>query len=147
MAIPPPPPAAPGVSAPDPVSKNKTKSGIFLLRPSNPQVSQDVVCRVPRFGEVRVAILALLTFTALSGFRSCGVVTTKFSGHAVTFRKFAHRLRRYSEIFVCLDSHLIWQSAKSDVECGSAVGVISHKGLLTADISLALFYAATNTIR
>jgi hypothetical protein len=42
---------------------------------------------------------------------------------------------RYSEIFVCLNSHLIWQAAKSDVERGSA-------GLLTADVSLALFYAA-----
>jgi hypothetical protein len=28
------------------------------------------------FGEVRVATLALLTFTALSGLRSCGVVIT-----------------------------------------------------------------------
>jgi hypothetical protein len=38
------------------------------------------------FGETRVATLALLTFTALSGWRSWGVVITKFSGHAVTFR-------------------------------------------------------------
>jgi hypothetical protein len=38
------------------------------------------------FGEVRVATLALLIFTALSGWRSCGVVTTKFSDHVVTFR-------------------------------------------------------------
>src|SRR5438034_39460 len=38
------------------------------------------------FGEVRVATLALLTFTALSGWRSSGVVITKFSGHAATFR-------------------------------------------------------------
>jgi hypothetical protein len=38
------------------------------------------------FGEVRVATLALLTFSALSGRRSCGVVITKFSGHTVTFR-------------------------------------------------------------
>ena len=29
------------------------------------------------FGEVRVAALALLTFTALSGWRSCGIVITK----------------------------------------------------------------------
>src|SRR5262245_49691398 len=39
-----------------------------------------------RFGEVRVATLALLIFTALSGWRSCGVVITKFSDHVVTFR-------------------------------------------------------------
>jgi hypothetical protein len=38
------------------------------------------------FGEVRVATLALLIFTALSVWRSCGVVITKFSDHVVTFR-------------------------------------------------------------
>jgi hypothetical protein len=38
------------------------------------------------FGETRVVRLALLTFTALSGLRSCGVMITKFSGHAFTFR-------------------------------------------------------------
>jgi hypothetical protein len=38
------------------------------------------------FGETRVARLTLLTFTALSVLRSCGVVITKFSGHAATFR-------------------------------------------------------------
>src|SRR5262252_1819703 len=38
------------------------------------------------FGEVRVATLALLIFTALSGRRSCGVVITKFSDHVVTLR-------------------------------------------------------------
>jgi hypothetical protein len=38
------------------------------------------------FGEVRVAALALLIFTALSGWRSCGVVITKFSDHVVIFR-------------------------------------------------------------
>ena len=38
------------------------------------------------FGETRVATLALLTFTALSGWFSCGVVITKFPAHAVTFR-------------------------------------------------------------
>jgi hypothetical protein len=38
------------------------------------------------FGEVRVATLALLIFTALSRRRSCGVVITKFSDHVVTFR-------------------------------------------------------------
>ena len=37
-------------------------------------------------GETRVATLALLTFTALSGWCPCGVVTTQFSGHVVTFR-------------------------------------------------------------
>jgi hypothetical protein len=36
------------------------------------------------FGETRVATLALLTVTTPS--LACGVVMTKFSGHAVTFR-------------------------------------------------------------
>jgi hypothetical protein len=38
------------------------------------------------FGDVRVATLALLTLTALSGLRSRGVVIAKFSGHTVTLR-------------------------------------------------------------
>ena len=43
--------------------------------------------RVPYcLGEKRVAALALLTFTALSGSRSCGVTITKVSDHAVTLR-------------------------------------------------------------
>jgi hypothetical protein len=46
------------------------------------------VCRAAPycFGEVRVATLALLIFTALSGWRSCGVVIIKLSDHVVTFR-------------------------------------------------------------
>src|SRR5262249_51483719 len=42
--------------------------------------------RLYSFGDVRVATLALLIFTALSGWCSWGVVMTKFSGHVVTFR-------------------------------------------------------------
>jgi hypothetical protein len=38
------------------------------------------------FGAVRVAMFTLLTFTALLGSRSCGVVIAKFSGQAVIFR-------------------------------------------------------------
>jgi hypothetical protein len=38
------------------------------------------------FGETRVATLALLTFTALSGWRSSGVVIAKFSAHSVILR-------------------------------------------------------------
>jgi hypothetical protein len=38
------------------------------------------------FGAVRVATFALLTFTALSGSPSCGIVIAKFSGQAVIFR-------------------------------------------------------------
>jgi hypothetical protein len=39
-----------------------------------------------RFGEVRVAILTLLTLTTFSGWQSCGVVIPKFSGQTVTLR-------------------------------------------------------------
>src|SRR5262249_5912289 len=42
--------------------------------------------RLYSFGDVRVATLALLIFTALSGWCSWGVVMTKFSGHVITFR-------------------------------------------------------------
>src|SRR5262249_49504003 len=38
------------------------------------------------FGTTRVAVVALLTFTEISGKRSRGLVITKFPGHAVTFR-------------------------------------------------------------
>ena len=38
------------------------------------------------FGVTRVACVALLIRIALSEWRSCGVVITKFSGHAVTLR-------------------------------------------------------------
>src|SRR5262249_56699769 len=38
------------------------------------------------FGETRVALVALLTFTVPAGSIAGGVVTTKFSGHAVSFR-------------------------------------------------------------
>src|SRR5215471_4581738 len=44
------------------------------------------MCGPYGFGEVRVAEVALLIFTVLSGWRSCGVVITKFSDHVVTFR-------------------------------------------------------------
>jgi hypothetical protein len=56
--------------------------------------------------------------------------------------KFANRVCRYSEIFVSLNSHLIWQTGKSDVERGSAFGLISHGGLPYCAIRLALFYAS-----
>jgi hypothetical protein len=59
------------------------------------------------FGEVRVATLALLTLITLSARRSSGVVIAKLSGHTVTFRS-SPTVCAYSEIFVCLHSHLIW---------------------------------------
>src|SRR5919204_1851596 len=52
--------------------------------------------------------------------------------------KFANGVCRYSEIFVCLNSHLIWQAAKSDLERGSAFGLVSHKGLPYCPNSLPL---------
>jgi hypothetical protein len=40
---------------------------------------------------------------------------------------------RYSEIFVCLNSHLIWQAAKSDVERGNTFALIAgHRSSLIA---------------
>ena len=56
--------------------------------------------------------------------------------------KFSYGVCRYSEILVCLNSHLIWQAAKSDVEGGSAFRFISHKGLPYCPSSLPLLYAA-----
>jgi len=41
--------------------------------------------------------------------------------------KFGNGLCGYSDASVHLDSHLIWQAAKSYVERGSAFGFISHK--------------------
>ena len=38
------------------------------------------------FGEVRIAILTLLTLTMLPRYRSCGVVITKLSGETLTLR-------------------------------------------------------------
>lgn len=38
------------------------------------------------FGDVRAALLALLTLTALLGWPSRGVIIAKFSGHAAIFR-------------------------------------------------------------
>src|SRR5499427_9635755 len=54
--------------------------------------------------------------------------------------KFSNGVCRHSEIFVRLNSHLIWQAAKSDVECGSAFRFISHKGLPYCPNSLPLRY-------
>jgi hypothetical protein len=50
--------------------------------------------------------------------------------------KLSNGVCRYSEIFVCLNSHLIWQAAKSDVERGSAFGLISHRASLIARYQL-----------
>jgi hypothetical protein len=46
--------------------------------------------------------------------------------------KFANGFCRYSGAWVYLDPHLIWQPTKSYVECGNALGLISHKDSLTA---------------
>jgi hypothetical protein len=49
--------------------------------------------------------------------------------------KFANSVCRNSEILVCLDPHLIRQAAESDMECGSAFRLVSHKGLPYCPIS------------
>jgi hypothetical protein len=47
--------------------------------------------------------------------------------------KFSNGVCRYSEIFVCLNSHLIWQAAKSDVERGNTFALIAgHRSSLIA---------------
>jgi hypothetical protein len=80
------------------------------------------------FGEVRVATLALLTYYAV-GTALLRRRYRQILGPCPHFPKFSNRVCGYPEIFVCLNSHLIWQAAKGDVERGSALGLISHKGL------------------
>jgi hypothetical protein len=79
------------------------------------------------FGETRVATFALLTFTALSLSRSCGVVIAKLSGHAASFRSSP---TVFGDGWMPLNSHLIWQATNSYVECGDAFGLIPHEGFL-----------------
>jgi hypothetical protein len=76
------------------------------------------------FGETRVATLALLTFTALSGWRSSGVVIAKFSAHSVILRSSPTVFADHSDIWVHVDPHLIWQATKSYVERGNAFALI-----------------------
>jgi hypothetical protein len=56
--------------------------------------------------------------------------------------KFTNGVRRYSEVLVCLNSHLIWQTPRAMWSAAVLLGLYRIRGLLTADISLALFYAA-----
>jgi hypothetical protein len=79
------------------------------------------------FGDVRVAPFALLTFTALLGSRSCGVVIAKFSGPRRHLAKFADGLWRRLDAWVHLDPHLIWQATESYVERGDAFGLVAHE--------------------
>jgi hypothetical protein len=60
----------------------------YQCRPPSAYIGNESIfeLRPYGFGERRFALLALLTFITLSGWRSCGVVITKFSGHAVTLR-------------------------------------------------------------
>ena len=76
------------------------------------------------FGDVRVATFALLTFTALLGSRSCGVVIAKFS--ARHFPKFADGLWRRLNAWVHLDPHLIRQATEGDMERGDAFELVAH---------------------
>ena len=56
--------------------------------------------------------------------------------------KFADSLRRYSDVPIHLDPHLIWQATKSYVERGRAFWLVSHYvlphwyGLLTHDLPI-----------
>ena len=80
------------------------------------------------FGDTRAFTLALLIFTAPSGWCSCGVVITKFSGPCRHLPKFTNGRRGHSDVWVRLDPHLTWQATKSYVERGNALGLILHKG-------------------
>ena len=73
------------------------------------------------FGETRVARLALLTFTAPSASSSDGVVITRFSGHAATFR--SNGLCRDLDAGFHLDPHLIWHATKSNVRASMFFGL------------------------
>ena len=79
------------------------------------------------FGETRVATFALLTFTALSLSRSCGVVIAKLSGHAASFRSSPTVFGGWLDARVYLDPHLIWQATESYVKRGDAFGLIPHE--------------------
>ena len=69
------------------VSKRTSGKGDELKRLPGREPHRNHKHRLPYcLGEKRVATLALLTFTALSGSRSCGVTITKVSDHAVTLR-------------------------------------------------------------
>jgi hypothetical protein len=116
---------------------------------------RDIAATVPYvFGETRVATLALLTFTVHSGLRSSGVVMTKFSGHAVTFR---------SSPTVCAETPRFW-SASTRILSGKPPRAIwsaavllglyrirasltARYQLLTAGNSLALLYAAAISLK
>src|SRR5262245_63257707 len=83
------------------------------------------------FGEVRVATLALLIFTALSGWRSCGVVITKFSDHVVTFRSSPTFFADTPGACVRFNPHFGWQAAESYVERSNAFAIIlGHRVLV-----------------
>src|SRR5262249_44067186 len=82
------------------------------------------------FGVVRVAALALLIFTALSGWRSCGVVITKFSDHVVTFRSSPTFFADTPGACVRFNPHFGWQAAESYVERSNAFALISGHRVL-----------------
>ena len=77
-------------------------------------------CNVPRFGGESLW-LRIIT-------RSCGVVIAKLPGLAVIFAKFANGLSRQFDLWVHFYPDLIWQAAKSQLECSDAFGLVSHEG-------------------
>jgi hypothetical protein len=79
------------------------------------------------FGEVRVAWLTLLTLTALSEWRSSGVVIARLSGHAVTLRSSP---TVFADTWMSASTcrHLSGQATQSYVKRSAALGLISHQG-------------------
>ena len=80
------------------------------------------------FGEVRVATLALLTFTALSAWRSCGVVITRFSNH-VTSRSSRTVFPTDLDVWVYFHQHPVGQAAERQLRPVS-LDLLSHEGFL-----------------
>ena len=72
------------------------------------------------FGAVQVATFALLTFTALLGSRSCGVVTAKILGDAVIFRSSP---TVFGDGWMPGSTSTRWQATESYMERGDALGL------------------------
>ena len=77
-------------------------------------------CNVPRFGGETSLRLRIIK-------RSCGVVIAKLPGLAVIC-EVRDGLPRHFDLWVHFYPDLIWQAAKSQLECSDAFGLVSHEG-------------------
>ena len=76
---------------------------------------------------MRVATFALLILTKLSACRSCGVVTARVYGHAVTFRNSPTVVAETPTS----GSRLHPQATQRQLTRGNAFGFVSHRALLS----------------